>query len=105
MHTGPTTGGHPTLALIPRGAEDGAAFRPDVLLLVQLDARRFLPIPLPLVPPPLLAHLASVRLVRETGFESNEFLATDATARLRVVSADAIAPIVDRSFDAPLAAE
>lgn len=105
MPTDPTTGGPPPLALIPRAAEDGAAPGPDILLLVQLDARCFLPIPLGLVPPALLAHLASVRLVRETGFEGNDFRATGATARLRVVSADLIAPIADRPFDAPLAAE
>ncbi|MCW2239342.1 hypothetical protein [Azospirillum canadense] len=105
MHTGPTTGGNPPLALIPHSAEEDTDSHPTVLLLVQLDTRRFLPIPLALVPPPLLAHLASVRLVREAGFEGNDFLATDATARLRVVSATAIAPIVERSFDAPLAAE
>ena len=105
MHTDPTTGGYPPPALIPRGVESGATGRPDILLLVQLDARCFLPIPLALVPPALLGHLASVRLVRETGFEGNDFRATGATVRLRVVSADLIAPIADRPFDAPLAAE
>ena len=104
MHTDPHTRSHQSIAMITSGTE-GAGQRSEVLLLVQLDARRYLPIPLDLVPPRLLAHLATVRLVRETGFEDNDFLATDATARLRVASTDAIAPAAERHFDSPLAAE
>ncbi|MBP2316885.1 hypothetical protein [Azospirillum soli] len=56
------------------------------------------------MPPVLLAHLVSVRLVRETGFEGNDFRTTDATALLRVAASDAIAPAIEGHTDRPLAA-
>lgn len=83
------------VAMITGGPRREAPRRSEVLLLVQLDARSFLPIPLDLIPPVLLAHLTTARLVREAGFEGNDFVATAGTARLRLVAADAIAPAAD----------
>lgn len=79
------------LAMITGGPRREAPRQNEVLLLVQLDARCFLPIPLDLVPPALLAHLTTARLVRETSFEGNDFVATNGTARLRLAAADAVA--------------